>query len=85
MRLLEWLRGKSPVEAITHTTTMDATMDVTLRCRQCGGTNFKAPTAMPTAHDKLACAQCETAVDLSIETKRIEQEVRAAVRARAGS
>ena len=81
MRLLEWLRGKSPVEAITHT----STLDVTLKCRQCGGTNFKAPTAMPRVHDKLTCAQCETPVDLSLETKRIEDEVRAAMRQRAGS
>ena len=81
MRLLEWLRGKSPAEAITHTTTVD----VTLKCRQCGGTNFKVPTAIPVAHDKLTCAQCEAAVDLSVETKRIEHEVRAAMRPRAGS
>jgi hypothetical protein len=81
MRLLEWLRGKSPVEAITHT----STVDVTLRCRQCGGTNFKAPAAMPMAHDKLTCLHCEAPVDLSLETKRIEGEVRAAMRVRAGS
>jgi hypothetical protein len=37
------------------------------------------------AHDKLTCLHCEAPVDLSLETKRIEGEVRAAMRVRAGS
>jgi hypothetical protein len=81
MKLLDWLLGTSPADLATHTTTMD----ITLKCPECGGTNFKAPSTKPVAHDKLTCAQCDTAVDLSAETRRIEKEIRAAVKARAGS
>jgi hypothetical protein len=81
MGLLEWLRGKSPVQTIAHT----STIDIMLKCRQCGGTNFKAPSGKPVAHDRLTCAECDAAVDLSVETKRVEDEVRAATRARADS
>jgi hypothetical protein len=81
MGLLAWLRGKSPVEAITHT----SRVDITLKCRQCGGTNFTAPSVKPLAHDKLTCVHCDTPIDLSAETRRIEDQVRAAFKARTDS
>ena len=80
MKLFDWFRGKpSSVEPVTRT----PAVDVRLKCRKCGGTKFKAPSVGVTAESRLTCAQCGTAVDLAIETRRIEAEVRQAIERRA--
>jgi predicted nucleic acid-binding Zn-ribbon protein len=55
---------------------------LTLRCPQCGGTKFKAPSPNPGPNASLTCAQCGTTIDLAAEKKRLEDEARPAVEER---
>lgn len=54
----------------------------TLRCPQCGGTRFKAPSPKPGPDDPLTCAGCGTTLRLGEEKARIEREARAAIEER---
>ena len=56
-----------------------AQIKFTLKCPQCGSTQFKATTPKPGPADPVVCAQCGTRVDLAAEKKRLEAEARAAV------
>jgi uncharacterized Zn finger protein len=51
----------------------------TLKCPQCGGTTFRAPTAKPGPDDPLTCAGCGTALSVGAVKARIEREAKAAI------
>jgi len=59
-----------------------AQIKFTLKCPQCGGTQFKATTRKPGPNDAVTCAQCGTVLDLAAEKKRLEEEARAAAEER---
>lgn len=58
---------------------MEFTESFTLKCPQCGGTNFQASSATPGPNDPLSCAQCGTVLQLGAVSARIEREVKASV------
>ena len=54
----------------------------TLKCPQCGSTQFKSTSAKPGPGDPVTCAQCGTSIDLGKEKARLEAEAKAAIEER---
>lgn len=58
---------------------MEFSESFTLKCPQCGGTEFSAASTTPGPNDPLTCAHCGTVLQLGAVTQRIEREVKASV------
>ena len=52
------------------------TIQITLKCPNCGGTQFKASSPVPTQTDVITCSACGSTIDLVAEKKRLEKEAR---------
>lgn len=58
---------------------MEFSESFTLKCPQCGGTEFSAASTAPGPDDPLTCAHCGTVLKLGAVTQRIDREVRASI------